>query len=293
MEQRQPVLAKKLRRRRQILFWRRIAPINERRTNVTGWDDEDWAQACGPIDDFVELCVLAEPPWMGRLSRRRGSRMSNLNVDLSQVSDQEIRNLIERGLSGNDDATETLIAAMAPVIHVRVARALLRRQGQARGRNLRQEVEDFVQEVFAALYANGGKKLLAWTPGRGLTFLSFVGFLAEREVAMMMRTHKRNPWTEDPTADNMLVSLKGSAADASDRLEARDLLRRLCAELRERLSPQGRQYFHLLYIEHRSVKAVADETGTTTDALYAWRSRLSKMLRQMRDELAVEEKENV
>jgi RNA polymerase sigma-70 factor (ECF subfamily) len=59
------------------------------------------------------------------------------------------------------------------------------------------------------------------------------------------------------------------------------------------LSPQGRHYFQLLYVESRPVKAVAEETGTSMDALYAWRSRLGKLLRQLHGELVSEGEKHV
>ena len=150
-----------------------------------------------------------------------------------------------------------------------------------------------VRFVFAALFANRGKGLMAWDPARGLGFLSFIGFLAEREIGMLMRTKKRNPWTEDPTLDDALISLTGPAESHEARVESRDLLRRMGERLCERLSPQGRHYFQLLFVESRPVKVVAEETGTSTDALYAWRSRLGKLLRQLHHELVSEGEERV
>lgn len=154
---------------------------------------------------------------------------------------------------------------------------------------MRQELEDLMQEVFAALFANDGRALRAWDPARGLSLLNFVGFLAEREVGMIMRTGKRSPWTEDPTADDKLVHLRGTTQSHEGRVATRELLERMAERLREKLTPQGRHYFQLLYIEARSVQTVSEETGVSLDALYAWRSRLGKLLRDLRDELASEE----
>lgn len=209
-------------------------------------------------------------------------------LDLHTASAAELTACVERAFSGDSSSMNALVEGMAPIIQVRVARALVRRHSQARGRNLRQELEDLVQEVFAALLSNQGRALKTWDVSRGLSFANFVGFLAEREVGMVMRTGKRSPWTEDPTMDDTLVHLKGSSESHADRVEARELLGRIAERLREKLSPQGRHYFQLLYVEDRPVQSVAEETGTSLDALYAWRSRLGKLLRQLRDELAAE-----
>jgi RNA polymerase sigma-70 factor (ECF subfamily) len=109
---------------------------------------------------------------------------------------------------------------------------------------------------------------------------------------MLMRTKKKNPWTEDPTMDDTLMHLSGVYESHEIRIESRDLLRRIADRLCERLSPQGRQYFQLLYVEDRPVNVVAEETGASTDALYAWRSRLGKLLRQLHYEIVSEGEEH-
>lgn len=200
-------------------------------------------------------------------------------------SDEEYRRLLKTSLDGDDPSLRRLVELMTPVVHVRVARAVRRRVHEARGREVRQDLEDLTQDVFAALFAKNGKALRAWNPERGLSFLSFVGFLAEREVGMQLRTAKRNPWTEDPTADDALGRAMGPASSPERAVETRDLLHRLLEELRIWLTPEGRRYFQLLYIDEKSVTEVADAAGTTADALYAWRSRLVKKVRKLREKI--------
>jgi RNA polymerase sigma-70 factor (ECF subfamily) len=203
--------------------------------------------------------------------------------------DEKARKLIERSLKRDPTATRQLVSIMTPVVHARVARALVRQQNQARGRALRQDAEDLVQEVFAALFARGGKALRAWDSERGLSFRNFVGFLAEREVVSILRCGKRNPWTEDPTLDDKLVVLSGKGPSHELQVASRELLETLSERLRERLSPLGWRYFKLLYVEERPVKEVAVSTGASEDALYAWRSRLGRLIRQLQTEILAED----
>ena len=219
--------------------------------------------------------------------------MSKRSPGLEELSDEEVRRRVEDALRGDRAAMEALVADLAPVVHVRVARAMTRRRRQAHGRDLRHDLEDLVQDVFAALFAKNGRALRTWDPARGLSFTGFVGFLAEREVAMAMRSGKRNPWTEDPTADVRLNYLSGSDQGVESRLQSRDLLARISERLREKLTPRGRQYFQLIYVENRPVQDVATRTGTTAAALYAWRSRLTKLLRELRKDLEAEEGSHV
>ena len=201
------------------------------------------------------------------------------------LSDEDYAQLLSAGLDNDDAALRRLVDLMTPVVHVRVARALRRRLHDARGRDLRQDLEDLTQDVFAALFAKDGKALRAWNAERGLSFLSFVGFLAEREVAMRLRTTKRNPWTEDPTTMDALNRALGPSASTENYIESRDLLARLLEELRQWLTPEGQRYFQLLYVDERSISDVAATSGTTADALYAWRSRLVKKVRKLRDKI--------
>lgn len=203
--------------------------------------------------------------------------------------DEQAKGLLLRVMKGDATATRRLVTLMKPVVHARVARAVVRQQNQARGRSMRQDVEDMVQEVFAALFARGGKALKAWDPERGLSFRNFVGFLAEREVVSILRCGKRNPWTEDPTMDDRLVVLSGRGPSHELQVASRELLETLAERLRERLSPMGWRYFQLLYVEERPVKEVASATGTSEDALYAWRSRLGRLIKQLRSEILTED----
>ena len=208
--------------------------------------------------------------------------MVSRGFDFSRAAVTEIRTLVARAAARDAGAAATLVDGMAPVIRRRVACALARRRDQARGRALRPDLEDLVQETFAGLFADEGRALRAWDPARGLGFLGFVGMLAEREVGMRMRTRRRHPWTEDPTAEDTLMHLGGSTESLALQIERRDLVRRVVARLAERLSPLGRRYFELLFLDAQPVQAIAAETGASADALYAWRSRLTRLVREVR-----------
>lgn len=204
--------------------------------------------------------------------------------------DNQDQELVQRALTRDPAAVAALVRRMAPVVHVRVARALSRRRVEARGRDLRADMEDMVQEVFAALFESDGRALRAWHPERGLSLENFVGLLAEREVVSILRSGRRNPWTEDPTLDTTLNELDtDQQSSAEGRVASRQRLDQLMDRLRERLSPLGLHYFRLLFVEERGVAEVAEETSSTTDALYAWRSRLGRLVKQLARELDDEE----
>lgn len=184
-----------------------------------------------------------------------------------------------------DDAARALVTELAPVIQARVARLLRKRKRGAR--DPQQEVEDLTQEVFVALFADDARILRSWDPSRGLSLENFVGLVAERRVHSILRSGRRNPWSEEPAEDGVLEHAGGAApAEGETRLLSREKLDRAFVRLREKLTPRAFDMFFRLVVEGESVVAVSASTGMTPEAVYAWRSRLSKELRDVASELS-------
>jgi RNA polymerase sigma-70 factor (ECF subfamily) len=204
------------------------------------------------------------------------------------MAEADDRALLERALAGDGAATRALVAAVLPVVQARVARVLARRRARS-GRDVRQEVEDLAQEVFAALFEHEGRALRAWDPGRGLSLASFCGLVAERETASILRSGRRSPWTEDAMEREDLEREAGAAphADAELRVASREELDQLACRLREELSPLGLEMFQRLVVEEEPVDAVCETTGMSADAVYAWRSRMGKLARRLAQEMAL------
>lgn len=181
-------------------------------------------------------------------------------------------------LRGDAVATRELVDALMPVVHVRVARVLVRRRA---GRDVAQEVEDLAQEVFVALFAEDGRALRAWDPARGLGLTSFVGLVAEREASSILRSGKRSPWKEEATELDELEEQTPAVPDAEQRVMSRQELGQLVDRLREALSPLGLEMFQRLVVEEESVESVCARTGMSADAVYAWKSRISKLTRKL------------
>jgi len=193
---------------------------------------------------------------------------------------------VSQALAGDPAAMTRLVRAATPVIQARVARGLLLwHHGGNAGRDVRQEVEDLTQEVFLTLFDDDGRVLRGWQPERGLTLQGFVGLVAERQVASILRSGKRSPWRDDPTLPEDLDEIaddQGPEALAASREQARRLLDRLTEEL----SPLGRRLFQLLFLDELSIDDAARQTGLSPDALYAWRSRLRRLCRRLLAEMS-------
>ena len=192
---------------------------------------------------------------------------------VSDLTSEDIR----RALGGDDATLKHLVHELTPVIQGRVARALFRRQGLARGRDVRQEVEDLTQEVFVALFDNEGKALRGWDPERGLSLKNYVGLIAGQRVIDIMRVGRRNPWKEDPTLAESMERSRSGQGNLEQQVASKELLLQLLDRLRSELSPLGLQIFNLLLVQQRTIKDVCSELNMTPDAVYAWRSRLRKL----------------
>ncbi len=196
------------------------------------------------------------------------------------TDDSEVSNL-QQALASGHDALPGLVSRWTPIIQARVVRVLRRRAKEAGDRAF-QEVEEMVQQVFVTLFEKQGAALRAWHPERGLSLDNWVGLIAEQQVLALLRTRKRNPWTEEPTVTEELdqTSLEPSPERAA---LSRDVLDNLLDRMRERLSPLGWRLFCLLYLQDEDVAAAARSSGLTTTAVYGWRSRLRRLALELRE----------
>jgi RNA polymerase sigma-70 factor (ECF subfamily) len=197
---------------------------------------------------------------------------------------------VSRALDGDESAIKTLLDRVCPAIQARVARSLLRRASAAKGRDLRQELEDLTQDVLVRLFAEHGRVLRDWNPERGMSLQSFVGLVAERHIASIMRSSRRSPWTEDPTLDERLSEEQDESATPEMRVANSETCGVILERLRAKLSPLGLHLFHALLVEEQSVEVICAETGMQRGAIYTWKNRLLRVIREIVAELEAENK---
>jgi RNA polymerase sigma-70 factor (ECF subfamily) len=187
--------------------------------------------------------------------------------------------LIERAMARDPASCRILVDKLTPPIQERVNAALIRRR-----KGSRQNVLDLTQDIFRVLLADDGKILRNWNPERGATLTGFVALIAERRVASALRSGRQSGHAEEPTELEDLDTAD-EAANPEEQALSRDLLERVLDELRIGTSAQGYEMFRLLFIEEREVEAVMQEAQLSRDAVYAWRSRLQKLVKKIAAEL--------
>jgi len=189
-------------------------------------------------------------------------------------------------LAGDEAACTRLVQRLTPVIQSRVVRGLLQwRTGSAASRDVRQEVEDFTQQILLHLFEKDGKVLRSWQPEGGLSFLNFIGLVAKRRTISILRKGKTSPWTEDPTPPEDFPQVL-SEGDPEEITASREELEILLDRLVEELSPLGWHLFDLLFLRELSVEEVVRETGMRRDAVDQWKSRLRRLARRLLDEMS-------
>ncbi len=187
--------------------------------------------------------------------------------------------LFDRAIAGDPEAVRALVTALVPVVQLRVARALARRETtRAQGREVVHETYDLVQEVFESLFAHDARVLRSWNRDRGLSLKNFVGLVAEHRVATIFRSGKKRPWSDDVVLSDDLT-IHPSGTDEEGNHAAKDLYAKVLDRVRASLGPRALGLFHALVIEERPVESVVAETGLSKDAIYQWRSRLLSLVR--------------
>jgi RNA polymerase sigma factor (sigma-70 family) len=206
--------------------------------------------------------------------------MTTLNPLYTHAKDLE---LVNAALARDRIACRALIAQLAPVVRQRVAKMLLQSAGRSGRAPGPADVDDLAHDVFVVLFDREGRVLKAWDPARGLSLRNFVGLVAQREAAAILRSGRRSAWAEDPTPED--VQLGVDAHTPERQAAAREELELLLSCLRERLSPRGLLLFEALFCDHQAVEHVCERFGMTPNAVYSFRNRLQSLVAQIQAEL--------
>jgi RNA polymerase sigma-70 factor (ECF subfamily) len=191
--------------------------------------------------------------------------------------------LIHRAMAGDRASVHALVELLTPSIRGAVTRELGRwRRGQAS----EQEVADITQAVFVHLFADHWRALRQWEPSRGHTLPGFVALVARNVTIAMLRTRRRNPFQEEPVSPEVFDERAASGAGPESTAISRQAAARIAGRVAEGLTGRGKEMFRLLILEDHPVEDICARTGMTPDAVYQWRNRLHRKLREVAAEVA-------
>jgi RNA polymerase sigma factor (sigma-70 family) len=189
--------------------------------------------------------------------------------------------LVRKAVAGDRGALRELLDLITPAVQASVGHTVRRYLPGAVRQSASQEVEDLTQEVLLKLFAEQGKRLLLWDPGEGLALARYVELLSQRIVISVLRSHRRNPWSNEPLDPDDVDQLPGKAESPERLVERKELHAAVLAGLRLELSPKGRAVLQLHVIEDRPVDEVSVLTSMTPNAIHVWRSRIIALARDV------------
>lgn len=193
--------------------------------------------------------------------------------------------LVRRATRGDARAVRALVELLTPILQARAARVLLRYSRGISPRDVRQEVEDLVQIVLSALFANGAKLLFDWDPARGKSFEGYVAMVADCRLASVLRTRRGRVWPDDPMEPEDLESSAEFQIGPEPAIHSREELSLVLRRFREVASARAYELFVLLYVEERTAEEVSAITGMTVENVHTHKSRLGKLARRVAHEV--------
>jgi RNA polymerase sigma factor (sigma-70 family) len=199
------------------------------------------------------------------------------------MEERDYSRLVAGAAAREEASARELVTALHPMLRARVARIVWKARGGS-GRDVRQEVQDMTQEVFAFLFRDGAKALLSWKADGGMSFLNYVGLISERHVLTLVRQDRSLP-SREPLDEDGLDGQPDPAIGPEPATLSREFLAILLDRLRRSLSPLGYQLFELIYVRELSVDEIGQACELSDDAVYAWRSRLRKVVARLASEL--------
>lgn len=176
--------------------------------------------------------------------------------------------LIRQAFNGDRSASKALIDRLLPVVRAR-ARSILR---QSHRRRLgAHEGDDLVQEVWEALFKDGGKRLLAFDPAQG-SLEGYVGTIAKNEILNRLQYERRKKRdvrltdADDGALDRIAADRGGPEASA----EASELARRIGDHLYEALPERGQLVLRYVFTDGQTAEETAAILAVNAQVVYNW-----------------------
>ena len=200
--------------------------------------------------------------------------------------------IVRDAVAGDQAAITVLVDWLTPVVQARVARTLLRRGAAGAGDDLRQKVADLTQESSWGCSPTGRR---CCAPGSRTgasrcatsSALSLAGRCGESCAAPGRRPGRNRPSTPMTPAWWSMAS-----RDPESRIASRQMLHLLLDRLEASLSPKGLELFRRLFVHQQTVETICADIGMSAEAVYAWRSRISRLARTLADQLRTQAMSN-
>lgn len=142
----------------------------------------------------------------------------------------------------------------------------------------REQLEDTLQEVMCWLWKNNYHALRRWDPCRGVPFEGYVAVVVKHRALTVLRRARSGG---GPTGDSDKLEEIAVPESPDHHVESRDFTRKAVQQLERRLTARGCEIFHALFVEELSIDEAESCLGVSKAALYQWRLRLRRELRDV------------
>lgn len=195
------------------------------------------------------------------------------------TTEKVTEDLLRRARAGDAKAVHDVVQKIEPWCRVRIAKVLLGAPYASRA-----DVDDILQDTLLVFLKAEGGPADRWEPAKG-SFENFAAGKAEHLALDLRRKRRReHAWfeaedrgTAEPEVD--------SSRTPERRLACRQVLAESLKVCRDELSPQGKEMLQMLIVDCLGVREVAATMSMEPAAVYAWRSRLQRRLKEIAQQM--------
>lgn len=192
--------------------------------------------------------------------------------------------LVRQVIAREHAATRQFVDSYAPIIQSATIR-ILSRYAQT-GRRRIPDIADVVQDIFRLLWERDFACLRAYQEQRG-TLAAFLWTLSKNEASKIAESGRRSGYREVPssaqgtTGAESGVPLGAADSGAVRRIENKDALEVIFAELADELDATDRRLIELRFIDEQPSDLICAELRISAAAFYQRVSRLRKLIQQV------------
>jgi DNA-directed RNA polymerase specialized sigma24 family protein len=181
--------------------------------------------------------------------------------------------LVQRWLRGDSDAREVLLGRLQPIVRQRVSR-VMERQGHATV----YDANDLLQDVMILLLERHERILGLWDPRRGLSLEGFVGLIAQRTAATILRSGRKAGWAEQAT-QNSDLPIEVDARTPEQHIAHKEELELILRRVKARLSARGAELLDALLESPDALNQLREQFHMSPAAVHSFKNRLRELWR--------------
>ena len=195
------------------------------------------------------------------------------------TTEKVTEDLLRRARAGDAKAVHDVVQKIEPWCRVRIAKVLLGAPYASRA-----DVDDILQDTLLVFLKAEGGPADRWERAKG-SFENFAAGKAEH-LALDLRRKRRKEGSWFDAEDRESAEPEVDSSRTPERqLASRQLLAESLRVCRAEQSSQGKEMLQMLIVDRLGVREVAEMMCMEPAAVYAWRSRLTRRLKEIAQQM--------